>query len=360
MKNIKIFYLDSWGSVKFSSEYPTFPASNTSERRLSAPWKSAYGDETAGGTFEITSTNGTFYFDEGFGTVSFAVIAGIYNATTLAAAIDGGLNTYGIHDYTVNYRADLLKFEIFDNSSGQGGVILRGTETIDAIWGVIGFYNADTAQLYYHVADEIRIHTHEYVWSAIAYGVSGIFALGHNITTNGIIKAQLTDDNTFVSIQAEYDMLGVGGTGGVILDTPNVYQYCRIWVSDPTNPDGYIKIGRVYASPGYTPTYGYVPKPRRRYNDRSLLNESIAGAVSPVRRNRQRERMYSFDLADQGMFDFYDTVGITEPFVMLEQDIEKQGYADVSDALYARLKSFSSRYVAAQTNSATLSVIEEL
>lgn len=143
MKNIRIAYINEWdlNTVDPSSENLSFPGTNTQKRHKTRGWRSNYGSSSGWGKFLIDSTNNSLYFDEGAGTLTATIPAGVYNADTLSAEIETQMEASGTHSYTVNYNDADNKFEINDDTGTVILVLSIQTDIQNNSWYNVAYGN---------------------------------------------------------------------------------------------------------------------------------------------------------------------------------------------------------------------------
>ena len=101
-----------------------------------------------------------------------------------------------------------------------------------------------------------------------------------------------------------------------VFDTPNIARYTRISISDPTNPDGYIRFPRLFMAGGYQPFYNMGYGARMTPVSRSRSQESIAGARFFDVREQRRVWRLDYDLLPDAelwaqMYEMQAQLGVT-------------------------------------------------
>jgi len=364
MSNIKFGHTNLWdaGTITYTTQHYNFPATNTQERRLSSPWRSAYEENTGGGFFEITAANQKLYFNEGAGTLTATIPTGTYNAPELAVIIKDWMDIAGALTYTVDYDFDDLKFTI---SVSVGTFELEGTGSTNAIWDTIGYDAVDTGLAASHEADNARIHTHEYVSVDMAAitDFDMVFIFNHNIQTTGTLKWQFSDDN-FTTTPLEISPTRSGNIAVHSFSTIRSYRYARIYIKDIDNPAGYVQIGRASINEMFTPEIGYRPGSSQPPIDKSILTESLSGEAMSIQYPHLKRRTYGFDIAVpySSFEDMYDAVGTSKPIIVVTRSNDADSISfDNSElyTLYCRIRNYSPVNIAGNRYKLTMSVREE-
>ena len=370
MPNIRFYHTNLWalGTISASSYHPNFPAANTQIRWKTRTWRSNYEALTttankSRGTFIIDANNRQVYFNEGGGNLNATLTMGNYTPTTLAAEIETQLEATGAHNYTVEYL-DTGLFRITDDTLTVN--LLLSNQT-NAIWDTIGFTGViDTGLLAVHTADELRIHTEDYltVDCGAAILIYGVFVYVGNLTSSGVIKIQFSTDN-FATISAEYTLVEGDTCWAYTWNHGMTYRYWRIHVSDPTNPDCFVELGLVFLGQYFEPTIGFRPKRTRNKDDNSLVSLSEGGQVSSIQRNKSMNWDYKFDLAEpKASWDaMYELVGTSLALVVLEKPSNPESAAFTNpenNAYYVRFSSWKEKHLAGQRWGVDIGVKEEL
>jgi len=364
MSNIKFGYINLWdaGDITYTTQHYNFPATNTQERRLSNPWRSAYEENTGGGFFEITAANQKLYFNEGAGTLTATISIGTYNTSELAAQIKTQMDVAGALTYTVDYDFDDLKLTI---SVGVGTFELEGTGSINAIWGTIGYDAVDTGLAASHEADEIRIHTYEYISLDMAAltDFDMLFIFNHNIQTTGTLKWQFSDDN-FTTTPLELSPTRDGNIAVHLFSAVQAYRYARIYIEDIDNPAGYVQVGRASINEMFMPEIGYRPGSSQPPVDKSILTESLSGEAMSIQYPHLKRRTYGFDIAvPYSSFEtMHDTVGTSKPIIVVTRSNDPDSISFDNPelyTLYCRMRNFSPVNIAGNRYKLTISIREE-
>ena len=253
------------------------------------------------------------YFDEfelyPYNDFTATLSNGQYNADNLCTEISTQLDAAGAYTYTANYNDVTNKFEI--NSSLPASLFkLREQITTAAIWSTIGFTTGiETDWDYQFVGDEIRIHAYEYI--TISPGsfqtVFAIFLMNCNIQSSAYVKLQTSNDGFATTPIDASIVYGNNGNMALILTVPANALEFRVYLNDPSNPDGYLQIGRIFlayqkqstaALSVVEPTWGFAPKGGRKQKDNSTFDQSDGGQASSIIRFKETSRQLSFEMID--------------------------------------------------------------
>jgi hypothetical protein len=211
--------------------------------------------------------------------VATSVNSGVYQAVAIAgstefqgsvwlrAAAPTTLNIVTIQstttliETTCNVTTDWQKFTV----SG----------TTDAGTTSIGFYIGGNGS--FQSAEAV------YAWDAnLLTGLGIIFEGGWNdVWPAGVIPQDLLeweDDNFWLGTLSQEARAGFQSP--YILRLPNVenMRYWRVEISDTSNSDGYVQIGRLFMARGWTPTINYTYGASLGYQDPTPVETSLSGA----------------------------------------------------------------------------------
>lgn len=363
MSNIRFCYINLWdsGTITYTTQHYNFPGTNSQNRRLTSPWRSGYEESIGGGYFEITASNQELYFNEGAGSFTASISIGDYNVDSLLTEIESKMEAAGAHGYTVTYDFDTFKFLITDVT---GTFELEGATTANAIWSTLGYDESDTGLAASHEADSIRIHTFEYIQSSLAaetaFDYLAIFNC--NVQTTGTLKWQFSNDD-FVTIDLEVSPTRNGRFSAHLFSTAQTYRYCRIYIEDIDNPDGYVQVGKAAVCESFLPEIGYAPGASLGSKDKSIMTESLSGETMSVQYPHVATRNYKFDVADpfETFTVMHDLVGTTMPLIILTRsNLNTTTDFDNPElySLYCRISQYNPRNIAGNKYSLTLAVQE--
>lgn len=378
MTNIRFYYDDIWENyvIGYSTQHVNWPASNTQQRWITRSWRSNHGVNSGWGRFVITVSNQNLYYDEGGGQITVQIPIGVYDADTLAQAIEDALNTSGVSgscDYEIYYDDANNRFVIATDPSCVFELIC--TNTTNAIWDTIGFNtSADTGFDSIHIADYIRIHTEEYIYIDAGVGntisACAAFVAGHNLQAEATFKIQFSNDN-FTTIPIDWSMTRSTARNMFvrIFGVIHTYRYARFYIQDVDNSDGYIELGRAWLSCCFEPRIGFSPDYSRIPLDPSLKKESEGGQISTIQRTYYRRRDYGFDLVTgetedtredfDAMFD--DRGASLELFILEKPSSSTEGrfLNPENNTIYCHFRNWRFKHIAGLAYSLKLSVQEE-
>ncbi|MGO4380378.1 hypothetical protein [Pseudoduganella sp. RAF53_2] len=93
-----------------------------------------------------------------------------------------------------------------------------------------------------------------------------------------------------------------------ILPSSRLARYWRITMSDPTNTDGYVQLGRVFIGPVWQPTYNYARGSSLTFETKTDVQEALGGAEYFQERKPYRVTKFSLEhlTEDQAMFHAFE------------------------------------------------------
>lgn len=165
------------------------------------------------------------------------------------------------------------------------------------------------------------------------------FALiAHNLTSSATITVQagstdaVTDYNTGA-------LSGITGNDAgfeqqsfyKFLMSGQRFRYWRFTISDASNPDNYIQIGRLYLSNAFQPTINIDYGVSWGFEDRSLISETVSGEVVPLVRPKRKMCDWSLSFGSESemfgtLFDIDRLRGMSKDVIFIE-DPEATTYA---------------------------------
>lgn len=266
---------DTVVSTSVTSENPLFPESNLYTERRTQVWRSS-------GHFLIVDGENEIIFQETTGVdLTATVTPGAYTSSTLCTAVKSALEAAGDSTYTVTYGSDFFdyRFKIATNGAGGSGQMRLRFDLSTDMADVLGFDAAlaNGAPFGYVNADEIRIHTDErIVWDfGIPTDPKGFVAIGPRnyaikLTSAAVIKLQANSsddwDSPAFSVTLDYNEKAISTWGDVVSQviegisgTP--YRFWSLQIIDPTNPLGYVELGKVFLGDVFTSQRGQVQFP---------------------------------------------------------------------------------------------------
>lgn len=144
---------------------------------------------------------------------------------------------------------------------------------------------------------------------ATARAIRCVAALAHNISSAGTIRARGYSDSGYTTLVSGADTTAVTAwpssfTAADVSDYPKNWIYCfttaktaRYWkieISDTSNPDSYIELGRLWLGEAFEPAVSVVYGASLGYESRDLLEESLGGIVWGEKRTPRRTTSISF------------------------------------------------------------------
>lgn len=159
--------------------------------------------------------------------------------------------------------------------------------------------------------------------------------LNHNFTDSATVKIQANTSDSWGSPALD-ETLTVEDTIIINFSSTETYQYWRLYVDDPTNTDGYLEfsycyLGEELVMPGMNRAM-IIP-----YKSNSIATKSQSGQLYGDRRLKYKAAQITFNIVDeterQSIIDFWDTVDVVRPFILLiwEDDL------DVEPPIYCAL-----------------------
>lgn len=115
---------------------------------------------------------------------------------------------------------------------------------------------------------------------------------------------------------------GVPGTHIYILPATQTYRYWRITISDPTNPDGWVEVGRAFMGPLWRPAINMIYGAGISYEARETAVVSYSGAQDFAERPNPRVAKFGFDAltvaeAFGGILEMQRQLGTTKEFLFM-------------------------------------------
>lgn len=344
----EFFYRNLWREYTpvSSSEHPLFPATETWGRWPSQGWRSLYGAGSAGGTFEVVAgIADQINFKEGAPLLTATLAPGVYTALGFAAQIKAQLDAVGgAPVYTVTYN---------QTGTSRGKWTIASTANVNLILSVaarsaypsIGFTTGvDTGMAVTHTGDSAAIHTQETLTEDFgsALDIDGVLIAGHNFQLGATCRVDLSPDN-FATIPVSQSFVIQAGIMGLVFPAPHTYQYGRLWIADPDNPDFFVRIGVPFWACGLRPARGYRRGRTRQLKDASLMLSSDNENKTSLQRDRYWPRTWGFNAvksAEQLLFKaFADYVGLSRDLFFVE-DIAHPN----ETARYLQLTSYSEQF----------------
>lgn len=323
-RNTRVRFLDN-NLLNDSSVTVTYSSNSASKARLYDETRSLPFEFS--GNFEIDTSNNKFIFDDG-GFKTGTLTSGTYTSTTLAAELKSAAEAVSTVTFTVTYSTTTKKFSI----ATDGNISLQLSVTTNAIWDTLGFSGTvNTAQGTSYTAEEVRIHTSEWIILDLVTprevsAITGVAAIDSvtNIAQSAIIKIMGNNINDFTAPDFSATITDITDTGVYhFLDEESdntFYRYWKFEIIDKDNPVGNPKFGELYIGDYTTITQRNVAKGfSKQFEDPSIRSTSESG----VTYSQQRNKFWKFsDLGIQyleaserrELEQFFYNTGITVPF----------------------------------------------
>jgi len=239
---------NNYGSIVtpvVSSENGSFPATNLfTENRFEA-WKAA-------GNFTIDSTNNKLYVIDGSGTQTITLTSADYSSTSLLVELKAKLDAGTDRTWTITYSSN---FDFTLVASSSSTLVL--SNTTNSSWDVLGFTSITNRVGTSFLADEIRIHTHEYMtWDfSVPFEIgflAGIVAIDEQIKISSSATIKLQGSNVANWDTPPFDKT-ISHNEIAVMDFMDdqssfQYRYWRFYIEDKDNPIGpeSVSFGHLY------------------------------------------------------------------------------------------------------------------
>jgi hypothetical protein len=128
--------------------------------------------------------------------------------------------------------------------------------------------------------------------------INGVFVINGNVTSSGTVTLKGSDDNWVSTPTSEAMTRSTDGTMYVYFPpSPLNRDDWGIYVADPTNPDGYISLGRVWLGTYYyEEDVGYSPNVKQWTEHNTIELEASGGQVSLLEKPDFEKFTLPFDL----------------------------------------------------------------
>ena len=320
-------YTESLAASSVSSADASYPVSNLYDKfRRNKVWRSA-------GYWDLSSNDKTIVFRETVGVDLVATVAASSYSTdaTFLAAIKTALDAAGVATYTVTRDTTTKKIKITSDLTGGATVFqLRMADAASLEFGaVIGFDAVNLTGAATYTADELKIHTNEFIkWDLGYAGFPKAFVLAGprntplKFSANAVLKLQGNETDNFSApsydqtlTQDDYVYFMHNADG---LHTSGL-RYWRLNIEDASNPNLYVEAGLVYLGDSEAfdrggPVYGFTSE----YNDRSTTVFSEGGnEFTDIRPVSETFKMDIAGLTKTGaekLDDYFNEFGLHEPF----------------------------------------------
>lgn len=166
---------------------------------------------------------------------------------------------------------------------------------------VSGTTDAGTTSIGFYVGGNGSFQSAEavFAWNANLVTGSGILFEGgwNDVWPAGVIPQDLLeweDDNFWLGTLSQQARAGYQSPYILRLPSVQTMRYWRVEISDATNSDGYIQIGRLFMARGWTPSVNYAYGGSLGYQDPTPVETSLSGAE--YFDIRSKFRVMNFDL----------------------------------------------------------------
>lgn len=256
------FESDTYSDLSASSEASGFEVENLEGSRARAKtWRSA-------GYFLITSSNKAIVFQESAGVDITANIAeGAYTSlSSFLTAVKTALEAAGVATYTVTQTA-AKKISIASDLGGGATVFrLMCSSGSFTARDVLGFAATDRTGTSSYTADNVRIHTEEWVKIDLgsAFNPKAFVLVGPRneplrISQTATIKIQGNSSDSWASPAYEATLTHTDFALGVFSLTglhTSALRYWRLSIIDKDNPRGYVEASALFLGDWLTFTRG--------------------------------------------------------------------------------------------------------
>jgi|GEM_PF-523510 len=154
-------------------------------------------------------------------------------------------------------------------------VVCAHSMNLDGRWRVTGYGDAGRTQLLYDSGD-MAVFPRIFSWRDLRWGDSNFWG--------GKVAAEDIDLYPRNAIH--------------ILPSHKRYRWWRIALSNPTNPMGYLDIGRLYMAPGWMPQWNFTLGASLSHETDTVMDQALDGHEEYDRREPRRVVTISFDNMD--------------------------------------------------------------
>lgn len=315
------------GTNKQVSAYASMGFDCSSDKTGALTYTASYVTTSTWGRFVIDATNNQFYFKlTAGGNLTASITAGTYSARSLCSEIKYQLDTQAsVTDFDVTWSESLKKF-IINKASGTWET--RFATTTNSIADTIGFPDSDDTGLSSKTADDVRIHTSEYLLVTLttAQQIKQWFLAGLNLTSAATLKVESHTADSWSAPDYTHtftygtDWFSDGRAVKFETSSPPTKAYHRIYIVDRENSAGYVQVG-------IEAVYAYFELSRNvkwggqvSWRTSESFSESDYGNSAGVIRSRRWVGTYEIQAINSTDFDNLDAliaaVGTVHPFVV--------------------------------------------
>lgn len=146
------------------------------------------------------------------------------------------------------------------------------------------------------------------------------FALkNHNFSSSAVVKIQAnTSDSWTGTLPVDVTLTLNSDIMTYFWSAAQTYQYWRLYIVDSAPLTTYLKVGRVFLGPYFSPTVNLNKTYGKGYNDPSDIMESDGGQISTSQKTRYKDMSMAFEYitpADLASFEeMFESRGFGLPF----------------------------------------------
>lgn len=144
----------------------------------------------------------------------------------------------------------------------------------------------------------------------------------HNFTAGATVKLQANATDSWSSPSIDDTLSITSGQLVKIYETVQNYQWWRLSMVDASNPDTYLKGGRLFLGDFFEPTMNFTDDHVRKLRDPSIKQYSSGGQVSSNQKTHYREFTYDFKWVytpDEQTFEqIFNAVGQSLPYFICQ------------------------------------------
>lgn len=168
-------------------------------------------------------------------------------------------------------------------------------------FSISGTTQSTTTSMQFYVGGNSTFTTGEavFAWGAdVVTGSGAIYDSGwNNVWPSGMVPTSLLDwedDNFWLGTLSQNARAGYQSPYIHILSAQQSLRYWRVEISDTSNTDGYVQIGRLFMASTWVPSVNYSYGAGLGYQDPTQVDVSLSGAE--FFDTRSRFRVFDFDL----------------------------------------------------------------
>jgi hypothetical protein len=315
----------------YSSQQTLFPATNVlNNARAYKTWRS-------GGYYQVTTGNNTIIFRDSASTNLTGTIAtGVYTSTSgFLAAVDTAFENAGVANYAITQNSTSFKNTFTSTLTGGATAFqLRADEAAFTARTILGLGSSAYTGATTYTSDTIYLHTEE--WLEYDFGtpievqaciILGKARLAWQLSDNAVITLQLNETENWASPEFETTLTRTDW-GAYTMDAEGLFaarRYARIKFSDPTNPNGYIEVSKIFLGEMVqftkaAPQFGFTDA----IEDLTITVDSIGGVTSanpyPMRSIINYELDFMTNADKELLQDVYIKYGKEKPLFFIFDD----------------------------------------